>query len=489
MNVTLLQIIFLFFAYSLLGWCCEVVFAAVNSGKFVNRGFLSGPVCPIYGYGILLSAAALQPLMDNLPLLFAGAALLTSAIELAVGFICEKLLGMRLWDYSEQPFNIGGYVCLKFTLLWGLGFVFVLKLVHPAVMSLVALLPEMALLVCDIVFTAVFVADLTVTLTQALKLPKRLRAIEEVQQSLQRMSVDIGGSLAERAIAARAKGEQLAARAEQTPRARELKTKLTELTESVNAVHDRLLSAFPALSRGVHAESVASLKQAYARRLELFGRWLRGHRYVWLTLYVPVYLLAFFVLEHAVTADYWVSYLPLDDLIPFCEYFVVPYCLWYPFLVLSGLYLLIKDGDGFKRYMYFIIIGFSASLLICALFPNGQDLRPAVLPNSGFFCQIIGYLYSIDTNTNVLPSMHVVGCTAAVCALLSSPAVRSKWLKAGAVLLSLLIVAATVLIKQHSVLDIFAAIALCIPVFFVVYGRSLLHRGAGRELMRSGAKQ
>lgn len=203
-------------------------------------------------------------------------------------------------------------------------------------------------------------------------------------------------------------------------------------------------------------------------RFERIGNWVKNNRHVWLVLFWPLFLAAFFIIEKLVTAEYFVSYVPLDDYIPFCEYFVVFYCLWYPFLAVTTLYLLFRDAENFKRYMAFLMIGLSASLLICVIFPNGQDLRPDVFPQDNVFSRLVGLLYSADTNTNVLPSMHVVGCVAGSCALFRSRAVK-RWAKIGSIILTSLIVVSTVFIKQHSVLDIYAAVALCVPIYLIVY--------------------
>ena len=212
----------------------------------------------------------------------------------------------------------------------------------------------------------------------------------------------------------------------------------------------------------------SSLKKRI-KRLSLLNSWFNQHGQYWLILYVPIYLTVFFLLEKYIASDYFVSYLPLDDKIPFCEYFIVFYCLWYPFLVLTGLYQLIKNADGFKRYMYFIMIGFSASMIICVIFPNGQNLRPDVFPRNNFFTWLVQQIYDVDTNTNVLPSMHVVGCIAACCSIINSNGIKKPWIKWGAVVLGVLISISTLFVKQHSVLDIIAAIILCIPIILIVY--------------------
>jgi len=107
-----------FIVYAFLGWVLEVVYAAVKSGKFVNRGFLLGPVCPIYGFGAVGVIVALAPVKDNKLVLFVCSVLLASGIELIGGWLLDKIFSQRWWDYSHRPFNIGGYVWIIFIQLW-----------------------------------------------------------------------------------------------------------------------------------------------------------------------------------------------------------------------------------------------------------------------------------------------------------------------------------------------------------------------------------
>ena len=134
---SLYQILAFFLIYSCLGWCLEVIYAAVSTGQLVNRGFLNGPVCPIYGFGMIIVLFTLSPLADNLLLLYIGGVILPSVLELAGGWALYKLYHTRWWDYSDFPFNIGGYICLEFSLLWGVGTVVVMKAVHPVIAGFV----------------------------------------------------------------------------------------------------------------------------------------------------------------------------------------------------------------------------------------------------------------------------------------------------------------------------------------------------------------
>ena len=136
-----LQALCLFFVYSFLGWGVEVAFHAVSLGKLVNRGFLNGPVCPIYGFGMLGILTLLAPLENNLFWLFLGGMAVTTTIELVGGWALYKLFHTRWWDYSDLPMNLGGYICAQFSLYWGIGTLLMIKLVHPTVLLMLHLVP------------------------------------------------------------------------------------------------------------------------------------------------------------------------------------------------------------------------------------------------------------------------------------------------------------------------------------------------------------
>jgi len=197
--------------------------------------------------------------------------------------------------------------------------------------------------------------------------------------------------------------------------------------------------------------------------------WLRQNRHVWWSLCLPYILFMFFLPEHIVTADYWVSFISIDNLIPFIAPFVLFYCLWFPMLFFTGLWLLLKDADGFKKYMLYMTFAYTVSAAIFILFPNGQDLRPASFETRNIFTVIVGYLYSADTNTNVLPSMHVVGCFGITAALYDTKTIRRKWVRPLIMVIAVLVVSSTVFIKQHSVLDIAAGLVYSALLYALVY--------------------
>ena len=211
------------------------------------------------------------------------------------------------------------------------------------------------------------------------------------------------------------------------------------------------------------------MEMFFLKRLSRMKEFIRTTPQCLYALFLPVFILLFFTVERLVPADadYWVSYLPLDDRIPFCAPFIVPYCLWYPYLVATGLFLLVKDRAELTRYMLFLMVGFGFSLAFCLVFPNGQNLRPDPLPGNDLFTWLCARIYAADTNTNVLPSMHVIGCCAGVCAAFRSR--EMKRLRLPSLLLALLICASTVLVKQHSILDIYAGLAVSAVLAVCVY--------------------
>lgn len=249
------QAVWIFLIYAFLGWCAEVAFAAVHKGIFINRGFLNGPVCPIYGVGMLVVVTLLWGLRSNLILLFLGSAGLTTVLEYATGWILEKFFHDKWWDYSDKPFNVKGYICLEFTILWGLAAAFIVGAVHPFVFILIKKTPFVLGVILMAVFLAAFVTDLVITVTALAKLPKKLNAMLEAEKALKAISDKIGENISETAINAKAKGDELVE--ENRPKIEELKAEYEQKAaeykrqfESRGFVHKRIFKAFPNLKSG-----------------------------------------------------------------------------------------------------------------------------------------------------------------------------------------------------------------------------------------------
>ena len=192
-------------------------------------------------------------------------------------------------------------------------------------------------------------------------------------------------------------------------------------------------------------------------------------REAWLLIYVPIYLALFYLVEHVITDNYWVSYCPLDDKIPFVRQFVFIYVLWYPLMAGMALWLLRRDRRAFLRYGWSVAAGLTLSIAIFFIWPSGQNLRPAALPENDLASVLLRAIYAADTNTNVLPSMHVVGTLAAVRAAFEPECFDKKLPRWAVAALGLMINASTVLVKQHSLLDLLAGLALYLLIYPFIY--------------------
>ena len=191
------ELVWIFIIYAFIGWCTEVSYAALDTGKFVNRGFLNGPYCPIYGCGVVIVVAILTPLKENLLILFAGSFLLTSVLEYITGYILEKVFHNKWWDYSDKPFNIKGYVCLKFSIYWGLACTFIMDIIHPIIYAAIHFIPFVLGVVLLSIIMCVFAADCIITVTTILKFNKRLKVMDEMAASIHRLSDEIGENIYE----------------------------------------------------------------------------------------------------------------------------------------------------------------------------------------------------------------------------------------------------------------------------------------------------
>ncbi len=195
----------------------------------------------------------------------------------------------------------------------------------------------------------------------------------------------------------------------------------------------------------------------------------KGNRHLWLLLFWPIYGLCFFLLEQILpAAEYYPMYLPLDDWIPFCEWFVIPYTIWYGFMAAMHIYLLLTDIPAFKRMMWFFIITFGVATLIFTVCPTSQELRPEVFPRDNLLSRLVGLYYTIDTNTNVCPSLHCVGALAVVIAAFDAKSVNRLW-RAAIALTAVLICLSTVFVKQHSIVDVFWGVILSLAGYLLVY--------------------
>ena len=185
---SLYHILAYFLIYSCIGWCLEVIYAAATTGQLVNRGFLNGPVCPIYGFGMIIVLFVLTPLQHSILLLYIGGVILPSTLELVGGWLLYKVYHTRWWDYSDFPFNIGGYICLEFCLLWGVGTLVVMRIVHPVIADMVDMIPPLVGVVLMCILYAVYAADVVATAIAASALADTLDTMEQLGESIHAVS-------------------------------------------------------------------------------------------------------------------------------------------------------------------------------------------------------------------------------------------------------------------------------------------------------------
>jgi len=191
----------------------------------------------------------------------------------------------------------------------------------------------------------------------------------------------------------------------------------------------------------------------------------------WLPLYIGLFLLV----QQIITPEsgYVAAYLPIDDLIPFRPWFIVFYFLWFPFMAITGFYLLFTDGQALKRNMVCLGWGFFAVLALYFIIPSGQDLYPAAY-GQDFFSRLVQWVHGFDSNVNVFPSGHVMGAVVTQFAIFDSARLRKWWILVPTTLLATLICVSTVFVKQHSVIDLIASALLCLGLYLAVYSSGKL---------------
>ncbi|MEE0968819.1 MAG: phosphatidic acid phosphatase [Clostridia bacterium] len=188
-----------------------------------------------------------------------------------------------------------------------------------------------------------------------------------------------------------------------------------------------------------------------------------------LLLFWPLYGFMFMAVEILIPrAYYYPVWCSLDDLIPFNELFIIPYWAWFVFLVGMILYLGLFDIENFRNFMYFIIISYSFTIIIYLIFPTCQNLRPDI-ERDNIFASAVRGLYDFDTNTNVCPSIHVLGMAACFFGGWRAKGMQGLGWKIFWIISLILVSASTVFLKQHSIIDVFCASLLCAVTYFAVY--------------------
>ncbi len=185
----------MFFIYSFIGWVIEVIYYGITEGKFINRGFLAGPLCPVYGLGFYAAIWIFEPFKDNFMIIFFGMAAACTVVELIAGIILYHVFHMRWWDYTDYKLNFRGYICLRFTIYWGIAASLGIYVLHPAVKWLIAHINYPIRIGILIFFTLVLVADIITTIVTIVGFKKKFEAMEKVVTGTKAVSDMIGSQI------------------------------------------------------------------------------------------------------------------------------------------------------------------------------------------------------------------------------------------------------------------------------------------------------
>ena len=309
-SMSIYFILLYFFVYGFLGWCTEVGFAAFKTHHFVNRGFLNGPICPIYGVGVTAVITVLTPYKSDIIVLYILSVVLVTVLEGVTGWAMDKIFHNKWWDYSDMPLNIGGYVCLLFSIVWGFACLFIIYFIQPLVHDLLAFIPTIVGIILIIILGITLIADLYVTASTIFKFNRRLAAMEKIAAEMHEISEQIGQGIFEKTIRAmdrqEASKEKLATATDEfkekmqdtasglkektqgtafelkesaldarersqeiseelRSRIASLHTRYHESTDKPGRISRRLMNAFPKMESRQHKESLEVLKKRWKR--------------------------------------------------------------------------------------------------------------------------------------------------------------------------------------------------------------------------------
>ena len=274
-GMTYFQICLYFFIYSFGGWVVEVIFHAVALGKVINRGFLNGPVCPVYGFGVLSVFALLNTIQGSGRqmsdgMIFVFGIVLATVVELVAGWLLDVCFHARWWDYSDKPFNFHGYICLEFSLIWGLAIVMVVKVFQKYVEAHALHTPATWEWIVIAVLYAVYLTDFIVTVAVIQGLNKKLTRLDKVRSDLRIVSDKLSDTLATTTIVTAELRDATAAQREKSIemlriKRAELQAQFEELSSSITnhtvVGQGRIIKAFPKMQHRDYSELIQELKK------------------------------------------------------------------------------------------------------------------------------------------------------------------------------------------------------------------------------------
>lgn len=197
------------------------------------------------------------------------------------------------------------------------------------------------------------------------------------------------------------------------------------------------------------------------------------YRHIWILSYFFIYIPWFAYLERTITKKFHIITMPVDLKIPFCEYFIIPYMLWFAYIAFAILYFFFTSKEDYYKLCIFLFIGMTVFLIVSSVYPNGHYLRPDEFARDSWATRMVSWLYATDTPTNLFPSIHVYNSLGVHISLMLSERLRDKKaVRIGSTVLCVSIILSTMFLKQHSVFDVFTAFGMAAVMYYAVYGQA-----------------
>jgi len=180
----LYHLFYVFIIYSFLGWVMETTIVSIKDEKFVNRGFMNGPLCPIYGTGAILFYVFLTPMGNNYALIFIFGVILATIVEYFTSVLLELLFKAKWWDYSKHRFNLKGRICLSISLYWGFLSIIMIEVFQPAILRFIARIPIKFGEILGYFIIAYIISDVTITVHSIIKLNNKIKSIAQIREDI-----------------------------------------------------------------------------------------------------------------------------------------------------------------------------------------------------------------------------------------------------------------------------------------------------------------
>lgn len=266
-HYSMVQWLFFFYFYCFFGWCFESAYVSLKSKKLVNRGFMRGPFLPLYGSGGIMMLVVSAPFQGNTVLVYLAGCVGATLLEYVTGVIMEALFKVRYWDYSDQPFNFQGHICLSSSLAWGFLTIFMTEWLHKKVEAIVFKIPENWMEVIVFAVTVIIVFDFTLSFKAAMDLRDVLIKMEQAKEELQRVQkrLDVIIAVADEEINQKKTEWSEAVELQKAELKENVEGYKEQLKEGINDQKEILRLSMEELKYGIN-ESMEKLRQATVQK-------------------------------------------------------------------------------------------------------------------------------------------------------------------------------------------------------------------------------